>query len=201
MRTLSKMKEKSFEEVVQEGIGFVAQFFPQSVYLVFPLLSAALVWALKSSEAWEEKIFSWRIWLDPHAVKVKPDEFILQFFSRHSALSQVFAEEIKEKNMASLREAFQSLYPILGLEDPFLTGLFQHELESKDYKGIVFQFEKRVAQAVSEIESIDEKAKFMEGLKAIALEMASLGSALFTDKSVQKALAKIIKKEMDGKND
>jgi hypothetical protein len=195
------MKEKSFEEVVQEGIGFVAQFFPESVYLVFPLLSAALVWALKSGKAWEEKIFSWRIWLDPQAVKVKSDEFILEFFSHHSDLAQVFVEEIEEKNMVFLREAFQGLYPILGLEDPFLTGLFRHELESKDYKGIAFQFEGRVARAVSEIESIDEKAKFMEGLKAIALEMASLGSAMFTDKSVQKTLAKIIKKEMEGKYD
>jgi hypothetical protein len=195
------MKEKSFEEVVQEGIGFVAQFFPESGYLVFPLLSAALVWALKGKKAWEEKIFSWRIWLDPQAVKVKPDEFILEFFSRHSDLAQVFAKEIEEKNVVSLREAFQGLYPILGLEDPFLTGLFQHELESKDYKGIVSQFEGRVAEAISEIESIDEKEKFIEGLKAVAQEMASLGSALFADKSVQKALAKIIKNEMEKKND
>jgi len=195
------MKDKSFEEVVQEGIRFVAQFFPESIYLAFPLLSAALVWAMKSSKAWEEKIFSWRIWLDPHWVKVKPDEFIIKFFFLHPDLSQVYEKEIKKEDLVSLREAFQSLYPILGLEEPFLTGLFHQELESKDYKKIVRQFEERVAQAISEIESIDRKAKFMEGLKAIALEMASLSSAMFTDKSVQKALAKIIKKEMEGKND
>ncbi len=195
------VKEKKFEEAVQEGIRFVAQFFPESSYLVFPLLSAAFVWAIKSRKEWEEKIFSWRIWLDPHSMKVKPDEFIFKFFTHHADLSQVFAAEIEEKNTMSLRKAFQSLYPILGLEDPFLTGLFHQELESKEYKEIVFQFEKRVAQAIAEIESVEGKAKFMEGFKAVALEMASLGSAMFSDKSVQKALADIIKKEMEVKND
>jgi hypothetical protein len=179
----------------------VAQFFPESIYLVFPILSAALVWAIKSSKAWEEKIFSWRIWLDPHWVKEKPDEFILKFFSSHSALFKVFAPQIKKKDMLSLRKAFKSLYPILGLEDPFLTGLFHQELESKSYKKIVSQFGKKVAQAVSEIESLERKEQFVEGLKALSLEMASLGSAVLTEKSVRKALAEIIKKEMDLKND
>ena len=195
------MKEKSFEEALQDGIRFVAQFFPQSVYLVFPLLSAALVWAMKSSKAWEEKIFSWKIWLDPHWVKVKPDEFILRFFSHNPDLSLVYKEEIRERNMESLREAFQSLYPILGLEDPFLAGLFHEELEAQDYKKIVCQFEKRVDQALREIESIKGRAKFVEGLEAIAREMASLSSGLFTDRSVQKVLADKIKKEMDIKNE
>lgn len=195
------MKHKSFEEAVQEGIRFVAQFFPESVYLVFPLLSAALVWAIKSSREWEERIFSWRIWLDPGWVKEKPDEFILRFFSLHPDLSRVYAEEIENKDMKSLREAFRSLYPILGLEDPFLLGLFHHELESGDYRKIVIGFETRVARAVSEIESIEKKAQFMEGFKAIALEMASLGSAVLTEKSVRKALSEIMKKEMEGKNE
>jgi hypothetical protein len=195
------VKEKSFEEVVKDGIGFVSQFFPQSVYLVFPLLSAALVWAMKRQEAWEEKIFSWKIWLDPHAVRAKPDEFILEFFLRHSDLSQTFAAELKKRNMVSLREAFQSLYPILGLEDPFLNGLFHSELEAKDYRRIVDQFEGKVDRAVSEIDAVSEKGEFMEGLKAIALEMASMSGTVFMDKSVQKALAEIIKEEMNRKHD
>jgi hypothetical protein len=195
------VEKKSFEDAVREGIKFVGQFLPGSGYLIFPLLSAALAWAVKSSEEWDEKIFSWRIWLDPHSVKVKPDEFILDFFSHHPDLCRFFAGDIKKKDMVSLRGAFKSLYPILGLEDPFLTGLFRRELESKDYRKIVAQFKRRTAQAVSEIESIDSKARFMEGLEAVAREMVSLGSALFTDKSAQKALAEIIKKEIEEKND
>jgi hypothetical protein len=195
------MKEKSFEEALQEGIRFVSQFVPQSVYLVFPLLSAALVWAMRSSKAWKEKIFSWKVWLDPQWVKVKPDEFILEFFSNHRELSRVFAAEIREKDRGSLRKAFQSLYPILGLDDPFLAGLFHEELESKDYKKIVRQFASRLARAVEEIEPAEAKAEFVEGLEAIARELASLGSGLFTDRSVQKVLADIIKKEMETKNE
>jgi hypothetical protein len=195
------MKEKSFEEALQEGIRFVSQFVPQSVYLVFPLLSAALVWAMRSSKAWKEKIFSWKVWLDPQWVKVKPDEFILEFFSNHRELSRVFAAEIREKDRGSLRKAFQSLYPILGLDDPFLAGLFHEELESKDYKKIVRQFASRLARAVEEIEPAEAKAEFVEGLEAIARELASLGSGLFTDRSVQKVLADIIKIEMETKNE
>jgi hypothetical protein len=189
------MAKKTFEKIVKEGIRFIAQFFPQSRYLYFPLLSAALVWAIESSAEWKEKIFSWEVWLDPSFLKVKSDEFILDFFSDQPDLSQAFAEEIKNRDILTLRKQFYSLYPIVGLEDPFLSGLFRQELESKDYREIVQQYEKRVAQAIVDIEAVDDKGKFLEGLEAIARELASLSVEMITQTSVQRALAEIIKKE------
>jgi hypothetical protein len=189
------MAKKTFEKIVKEGIRFIAQFFPQSRYLYFPLLSAALVWAVESSAEWKEKIFSWEVWLDPSFLKVKSDEFILDFFSDQPDLSQAFAEEIKNRDILTLRKQFYSLYPIVGLEDPFLSGLFRQELESKDYREIVQQYEKRVAQAIVDIEAVDDKGKFLEGLEAIARELASLSVEMITQTSVQRALAEIIKKE------
>ncbi len=191
------MTEKTFEKIVREGIRFIAHFFPQSHYLYFPLLSAGLVWAIKSSKEWQEKIFSWEVWLDPAFVKVKPDAFILSFFSAHPELAQAFSSEIQKKDTSTLRKIFYNLYPIIGLEDPFLSGLFHQELESKDYKEIVQQYEQRVAQAVADIEAVDEKGKLLEGLEAIAREMVSFSADMVTQTSVQKALAEIIKKEIN----
>jgi len=190
------MTKKSFEKIVQEGIRFISQFFPQSRYLYFPLLSAALVWAIERSAEWKTKILSWEVWLDPAFVKVKSDEFILSFFVNHPDLSQTFAEEIRNRDMPALRKLFYSLYPIVGLEDPFLSGLFHQELASKNYMGIVRQYKKRVAQAISDIESVDERGRFLEGLKVIAREMASFSADMITQTSVQRALAEIIKKEL-----
>jgi hypothetical protein len=185
------MAKKSFEKIVQEGIRFVARFFPQSQYLYFPVLSAALVWE------WREKIFSWEVWLDPSFVKVKSDDFVLNFFSLHSGLAEAFAEEIKTKDMTALRELFYSLYPIIGLEDPFLSGLFHQELASQNYRAIVQQYDIRVAQAIVDIEAVEEKGRFIAGLEAIAREMASFGADMITQASVQRALAEIIKKELN----
>ena len=195
------MTKKSFEKIVQEGIRFIARFFPHSQYLYFPLLSAALVWAIKSSKEWQEKIFSWEVWLDPSFVKVKSDEFILVFFSDHAGLSQAFSEEIGTQDMPALRKFFYHLYPIIGLEDPFLSGLFLQELASQDYRMIVQQYDIKVAQAIVDIEAVDEKREFLKGLETIAREMASFGADMITQTSVQRALAEIINNELKKEKD
>jgi hypothetical protein len=193
------MTKKSFERIVQEGIRFIAQFFPRSRYLYFPLMSAALVWAIERSEEWQSKIFSWQVWFDPGFVRVKPDTFILDFFFRHPDLSRVFAEEIGNRDMPALRNHFHSLYPIVGLEDPFLSALFQQELASQDYREIVRTYEKRVGEAIADIESVDDRGRFLEGLEAIARELASFSAEMITRTDVQRALAGIIKKELSKK--
>ena len=195
------MTKKSFEKIVREGIRFVSQFFPQSQYLYFPLLSAAMVWAIESTIEWKKKIFSWEVWLDPSFVKVKSDEFIMSFFVHHPDLSQTFAEEIKEKDVPALRKVFYSLYPIVGLGDPFLSGLFHQELTYKDFKAIVNQYENRVAQAIADIEAVGDRGRFLEGLEAIAREMASFSADMITQTSVQRALAEIIKREISKDTD
>ena len=190
------MTKKSFEKVAQEGIRFLARFFPQTQYIYFPLLSAALVWAMKSSQEWQEKIFSWEVWLDPSFVKVKSDDFIQDFFSHHAGLSQAFGQEIQNRDIPALRKFFYSLYPIIGLEDPFLSGLFHQELASQNYRQIALHYDERVAQAIVDIEAVEEKGKFLEGLEAIARELAAFTTEMITQTSVQEALVEIINKEL-----
>ena len=145
---------------------------------------------------WQEKIFSWEVWLDPSFVKVKSDDFVLDFFARHPGLSRAFAEEIKTRDMPALRKLFYSLYPILGLEDPFLSGLFHQELVSQDYRQIARQYDEKVAQAIVDIEAVKEKKRFLEGLEAIAKEMASFSTEMLAQTSAQEAIAEIINKEL-----
>jgi hypothetical protein len=193
-------RKKEVEDIVQDGIQFIAQFLPKATYLYFPLLSAAAVWAIKRSKAWKEKILSWNVWADPSAVHVKSDQYILDFFKKNPALRTAFREEIKTNNLASLRRSFVSLYPIVGLEDPFLSALFYQEMEERNYPKIVAEFKERISKAVQDIEALDEKPKFLEGLESIAKELASLSSDMVTQKSIQKVLAEIIKQEMAKKN-
>jgi hypothetical protein len=169
--------------------------------MYFPLLSAALVWAVKSSQEWQEKIFSWEVWLDPSFVTVKSDDFVLDFFARHASLSQAFAPEIQNKDIPALRKFFYSLYPIIGLEDPFLSGLFYQELASQDYRQIVQHYDERVAQAIVDTEAVEEKGEFVEGLELIAKELAAFGTDMITQTSVQKALVEIINKQLNKNED
>jgi hypothetical protein len=201
VKETGEMAKKSFEKIVQEGIRFIARFFPHSQYLYFPLLSAALVWAIKSSQEWREKIFSWEVWLDPSFVKMKPDEFIFDFFVDHPGLSSVFTQEIAARDLPALREIFSSLYPIVGLEDPFLSGLFHQELSARDYRSIVQQYDIKVAQAIVDIEAVEDREKLLDGLETIAREMASFSSEMITQSSVQRALAEIIIKELGKRED
>ena len=112
-----------------------------------------------------------------------------------------FAEEIDARNMPALRKFFYSLYPIIGLEDPFLSGLFHQELSSQNYRGIAQEYDVKVAQAIDDIEAVEEKGRFMEGLEAIAREMASFCTDMITQTSVQSALAEIINRELNKDED
>lgn len=195
------MKKKTIDQVVQDGIEFLAQFLPKATYLYFPLLSAALVWAIDRNKEGKEKIFSWKVWADPSAVRVKSDKYIFSFFKKNIDLRRAYKKEIDDEDLTSLRKAFLSLYPILGLNDPFLSALFYQELEAKHYRKIVKEFKGRVAKAIRDIEAMDEKPRFVEGLKSVVKEMASLSSDMITQTTVQKSLAEIIKKEIKRKDD
>jgi hypothetical protein len=127
---------------------------------------------------------------------VKSDDFVLDFFAQNAGLSKTFAKEIQNKDIPALRKFFYSLYPIVGLEDPFLCGLFHQELASLDYRQIALQYDERVAQAIVHIEAVEDEGKFLEGLELIARELAAFGADMITQRSVQDALEEIINKEI-----
>jgi hypothetical protein len=191
------MKKTTLEEVVEKGISFLSKVFPLKSYLHFPLLSAALIWGIRRATEWKKKILSWQVYLDPERIEAKPYEFVLNFFKSHPALKKIYQAEIKSNDKHNLREAFNRLYPILGLEDPFLSALFYDELKSGDLKKIVKDFEEKVSRAREDIEAFEDKSRLLEGLKTIAAEMASLSINLMSEDEVQEAVAKTIKKWMN----
>ncbi len=193
------MAKLSLKEIIESGFSLLAKIFPAQTYLYFPLLNAAFIWAVKRREEWKEKIFSWKVWLDPERLQAKPDEFVLDFFQSQPDLRDTYEREIKRKDSMALREAFSRLYPILGLEDPFLTALFDEQLQSRDFKRIVREFEERVRQAAEDIDSAKDKSQLMKGLEAFAREMASLSLELVSQSEVQNAIVDYIKKRLEEK--
>jgi len=188
------MKKTPLEKIVEKGISFLAKIFPLKSYLHFPLLSAALIWGIRRATAWKTEILSWKVYLDPERIEMKPDEYVLSFFKNHSSMNKIYETEIMSNDMKALREAFNRLYPILGLEDPFLSALFYEELESREFKKIVEEFQEKVSRAEKDIEALGGKSRLLEGLKTVAEEAASLSIDLMSEDKVQEAVANTIKK-------
>ena len=194
------MERKSVEGLVKRVVSVFTQFFPRHAYLYFPLISAALVWAIRRPDEWKDKILSWEVWPDPEFVPAKPNAFILAFFENDLDLAQIYKREIKKKDQTALREAFIRLYPILGLEDPFLSALFKAELEAKEFRKVVQGFDTRVDRARADIAALKSRPKFLEALKTLTQEFASLSVALISQSDVQKSLEKLVKEQIEEKD-
>jgi hypothetical protein len=195
------MKKTPVEKIAEKGISFLSKIFPLKSYLHFPLLSAALFWGIRRIAQWKKEILSWQVYLDPERIEVKPDEYVLNFFKSYPNLNEIYEIEIKSKDMETLREAFHGLYPTLGLEDPFLSALFYEEIESRDFKKIVKEFEEKVSLAEKDIETFEGKSRLLEGLETIAEEAASLSAELMSNDDVQEVVARTIKKWMQEGNE
>jgi hypothetical protein len=188
------MKKTTLEKIVKKGISFLSNIFPVKSYLHFPLLSTAIFWGIRRATEWKKKILSWQVYLDIEHIEEKPPEFVLNFFKKSSSLSQVYEAEIMSNDEEALREAFNRLYPIIGLEDPFLSALFYDERKSSDFKKIVKEFDEKVSRAKRDIEALEGKSRLLEGLKSVAEEAASLSVDLMSNEEVQEVVASEIKK-------
>ncbi len=195
------MEKSPVERAIEGGLSLVSRIFPLQTYLYIPLLQAAFLWAARRRKEWKEKIFSWKVWLDPQRLQDKPDEFVLDFFTAAPALNMAYRAEIESRNLSALREAFVRLYPLLGLEEPFLVALFAEELKATKYRMIVREFEERVGRASRDIEAIRDKSRLTAGLEAFGKEMASLHLDLLSRSKVQKAIADFVRKRLEEKEE
>ena len=191
------MEKKPVDSLVKHVVSVFAEFFPKHTYLYFPLISAALVWAIRRPQEWKDEILSWEVWPDPEFIPTKPDSFILTFFESDPSLCLNYKNELKKKDLPALREAFIRLYPVLGLEDPFLTALFRDDLEAKEFRRIVQGFDTRIDQARADIESLKSRPEFLEALKTLSNEFAALSAALLSQTDVQKSLETIVKGQVE----
>jgi len=190
------MSKKTVESLIERVVSVLTEFFPKQSYLFFPLISAAVIWAVRRPEEWQERIFSWKVWPEPDYLPMKPDAFIVDFFEQDADLTASFQEEIINKDLAGLRQAFLRLYPVLGLEDPFLVSLFRKEIASKNFQRIADEFDKRVKRARADIAAVEGRPRFVQALKTISRELASLGAGLLSQAEAQKALEKMVKSRL-----
>ncbi len=188
------MSTSSVKRQIQSTVQLLSEFFPENTVLYFPLLSSALTWMVRGVQDWKEKIFSWEIYLDPSFIAVKSDEFIQDFFSSSTGLAEAFHKELEERNREGLRDAFYKLYPILGLEDPFLKALFHKELEIGDYRRIISEFDARVCRAKEVVESVQKNSRLISGLRTFASILFSEGIPSLFEPDIQKAVLDVIKK-------
>ena len=129
-------------------------------------------------------------------MRVKSCEFILNFFRNNGVLLKVYKEDVEREDLVSLRQSFYPLYPIFGLQDPFLSSLFQKELENGGYRKIVEELDARVIQAKNDVEQYHNNARLLQGLKEFAAALASLGSELLTQTKVQKVIKELVERKI-----
>ncbi|MGD9346883.1 MAG: hypothetical protein PVH84_13525 [Candidatus Aminicenantes bacterium] len=193
------MSDKPVEKVIKNAVKLLREIYPQSAYLYFPLLSTALVWAVRRPKEWEESIFSWQVWPDPDYIRTKPNDFVLEFFSGRPSLKEAYSEEIQNKDWKTLRAVFIRLYPIFGLDDPFLKALFKEEVEAEDFPKIVLEFDSRVEKAKQDIRAVKANDRLLAGLKTFGEELASLSTAVLAESDVQRSLQEILEEHLKGK--
>jgi hypothetical protein len=189
----STVDKKGIEAALARGVEILDEFLPLKSWLVFPVLFAACVWAVRRVFDYRERILAWQVWLDPDFVRTKPDEFVLAFFGGNEAIGREYAVEIARGDVRALRAAFPALYPIFGLEDAFLKALFKAEIDAADYRAIVVEFASRSAKARDDIRSAAADPEFWKALYLIAAEAAALGLHLLKDEEVQDMIVALVK--------
>lgn len=191
--SLRAMDKKELEKTVARAVEIVRRFLPDAPYLYFPLLRSVFIWAVRRSYDVKEKVLGWKVGLEPEVVMAKPDDFVVAFFESDAAVARVYAEELRARDLAALRRAFAALYPVLGLDDPFLKGLFQEELSSGDFRRLVEEFEPRTRQALKDAAPAASSREFWRSLGRLAREAGGLGIHLLRDEEVQDLIIEKVK--------
>ncbi|HOJ27061.1 MAG TPA: hypothetical protein PLP94_07685 [Candidatus Saccharicenans sp.] len=195
------MEEKKLQDFLKQSAEILQDFFPADALALIPLLYSTLIWAVKRKGNLEAEVSGLRLWLEPEVVDNKPDEFILDFFEKQQALQEAFKAEIKSRDMKSLRPAFRALYPVVGLEEPFLQSLFSEELAREDFRLIADQFDWKLKQALEEIKAAEKKPELWKALKKIGESFMSLGWAWLSDDELRAWLKSILGMERQGEEE
>ncbi len=190
------MGKDRIKNAVSWGVGLLAEFLPGVPGIYFPLLHSLCVWAGRRNLDVRKQVLAQEAWLGPEAVGTKSDAFIAAFFAEDEGLRAAFAPELERGDFASLRAAFASLYPVLGLGEVFLKDLFREELGRGDYRAVAADFRTRVARAIEAVTPALGRPDFGDGMSRLAGELASLGIHLIDDGDVQDMVLEAIEKKI-----
>lgn len=184
------------EKIIERALGFLSDLFPKKSYLYFPLLSSSLVWVIRRVKEWRAEIFSWKTWPDPRFIENKPEEYVLYFFRSNPDLAEAYDAELKARDQSALKNAFSRLYPILGIEDPFLYALFYEKIKSNDYRKIVDEFDSILEKARNDVKVLEENSQLLDELRSMGEEMASFGLHLLSENKILDLLEDSVRKAL-----
>ncbi len=184
------------EKIIERALGFLSDLFPKKSYLYFPLLSSSLVWVIRRVKEWRAEIFSWKTWPDPRFIENKPEEYVLYFFRSNPDLAEAYDAELKARDQSALKNAFSRLYPILGIEDPFLYALFYEKIKSNDYRMIVDEFDSILEKARNDVKVLEENSQLLDELRSMGEEMASFGLHLLSENKILDLLEDSVRKAL-----
>lgn len=186
------MEEKKLLSFLEQAREILSDFFPADSVTLLPLLFASLNWAVNRRSEIKNRLLGLKVWLQPETLRHKPAEFILDFFAASPELKTAWADDVFNQDLKNLRPAFQALYPILGLQDPFLERLFSEELKNHDYHRLVAEFKPRLKLALEEIEAAGVRRNFWKTLERLAGDFLSLGWNLLLEDEIRAELKKTI---------
>lgn len=188
------MDEKKLVAFLKQSREILVDFFPAGSLALLPVIFSSLVWAVTRRGEVKKKILEVKAWLEPETLKNKPVEFVLDFFESRPELKAAYEEEIKNRDFRALRPAFRALYPVLGLQDPFLEKLFSSELKNGEYRRLVAGFRPRLEEALSEIQAAGLRKDFWKTVDQFCREFLSLGWTLLAEDEVRELLKKAMEK-------
>ena len=186
------MSRKDIAEALARVGVVLRSFIPDETGLHFPVLYAACVWAGRRVFNYRDHLLNWKIWLDPETVLSRPDASILAFFDNDETLRSVYSEEIGRGDLSALRRAFRALYPVWGLGDAFLQGLFRKDLAGRDFRRISAEFETVAGRAWENVRPVEANRDFWEFLEGLGIEIASLGIHLLDGEAVRSLVAEAL---------
>ncbi len=191
------MDEKKTRTFFKQAADILRDFLPGSAAVLGPLLYSVAVWAVEKKNSCRERIEELRVWLLPEILVNKPDDFVLNFFQTDERLMQAYADELSAANLKKLRQDFAILYPILGLQDPFLEALFWPEIESADFRKITAEYRPRVERALKEIKTAEGQPEFWTALEEISRGLLELGWQVLSEAEVRKWLRHWLKSHIN----
>jgi hypothetical protein len=190
------MAIRSLDKAVSNALKILKEVLPEQDYLYLPLLCRALVWGIRRYLHHQEELMAAPVWPLPARIKVKSDEFVVDFFRTHPGLRQEFAAELANKDLGKLRQVFDCLYPLLGLNDPFLTALFAPELERSEYRLIVNSFQEKLKRARRDLAAVSSREKLKIALTTFQKDVVEMVVDLSSEAEVRQSLIKLLQKSL-----
>ncbi|MEW6363975.1 MAG: hypothetical protein AB1714_04985 [Acidobacteriota bacterium] len=178
------MDSRKFQALVDEVLGVLGKIVNLKAFPFLPVIYSSIFYFVKRGEAYRNAVRAIPVGPRSRIVINKSKRFVDDFLAQH-APSVLAGSDARGR-----RRAFSSLYPVLGLRDPFLLALFRDEVDSGDLQIVVDSFDTRVHEALAEIPAPRSDPAFWRALDAFVRASAGLALNLAREREIQDLIIK-----------